>query len=62
MKGRTDPLPEGAAALQGEALDGTRKRNKPKYSGDWLTASTVVGLDDPFHPLRTAFGTCGETN
>ena len=55
MKGRTEPLPEEATALRGEALDVTGRPNKPVYSIDWLTASTVLGLDDPFHPLRDRF-------
>ena len=52
MKRLTGPLPEGTAALRGEELDAKRERNMPVYSEDWLTASTVLGLDDPFHHVK----------
>ena len=52
MKRFTRPPFEASAAQRGGALGAKRKRNTPVYSEDWLTASTVLGLDNPFHPVR----------
>ena len=52
MKRLTGPLLEGTADLRRDELDAKRKRNKRVYSEDWLIASTVLGLDDPFHHVK----------
>jgi DNA-binding transcriptional regulator YiaG len=43
---------EGAAVLRGEELERKGRRNRTVRSKDWLIASTVLGLDDPFHHVR----------
>jgi DNA-binding transcriptional regulator YiaG len=52
MKRVTRVLLEGDASLRGEETDRKRKRNKPAHAEDWFIASTVLGLDDPFHHVK----------
>lgn len=49
---RPDPLLRGYPLPSEEEMHMNEKSNRPAYSENWLTASTVLGLDNPFHPVR----------